>query len=277
MAYLNRKDATMGKISKGLSELLACGAGILIGGLIARAINQNFWWVGMFVGGLIAYIAFDLPQVGRAIASARRMVSDYGLSLPSPKFYKRFMWCYLVCLFGITWIGIGSFIFVAIAEESIVRSFQLYCQFPTHDMAITILLGPLVPVLLFFAPVLNDDYDLIRIDKVAIVICPTIFPFWYLPKGIWYCLKRVPAGITLVSRGVNAFFRLAPRFIWQVYVRIHSASRLLCGIDAAIGVGIGWIAGSVQIGLVLGLAFYAVNRYLVTEWLVRSGQLAVRP
>ncbi|MFH0906821.1 MAG: hypothetical protein V1829_01040, partial [bacterium] len=56
---------------------IACIFGAFIGGVIALQLHLYLWWIGMFVGGAIAYLAYDFKQVISAIKTAWKEVIEY--------------------------------------------------------------------------------------------------------------------------------------------------------------------------------------------------------
>lgn len=67
------------------------------------------------------------------------------------------------------------------------------------------------------------------------------------------------------------------KFIWQfaalVYKKIHSEQRLMCGLDAAIAVGVGYFTQSPWIGMVTGGVLVALNIELVSKRILKLYRL----
>lgn len=96
-----------------------------------------------------------------------------------------------------------------------------------------------------------DADKLVHVRQMVRVTFPPILYGWLLPRGIvWF--------IRVVSR-------FTARFIWQVFIRIHSEMRLLCMADAALGAAVGYFAGSAIIGALAGGVFGLVNYAVVTK------------
>ena len=92
-------------------------------------------------------------------------------------------------------------------------------------------------------------------NPVAIII---YWPLWVLWKTPWFIVKQVIS----VTQKVAVF-------LIAIFVLIHSDIRLLCGVDAAIGAGIGYFAGSVIVGMFAGGLFGVVNYEVVSKRLLK--------
>ena len=97
-----------------------------------------------------------------------------------------------------------------------------------------------------------------------------------MPLALWWVAKRIPSAIVVlacfIGRAIKETTLFLGRFGWQVFIRIHSQKRLICGTDAMIGAGIGYLAGSAIIGALAGALIGLVNYELVTRrWLIPRG------
>jgi hypothetical protein len=84
---------------------------------------------------------------------------------------------------------------------------------------------------------------------------PISFYFYILPCGI--------------IRHTLSVIRAIGRFIKTFFILIHSEMRLLCGVDAAIGAGIGYFYGNPILGMLFGGLFGVLNYEVVSKRLLR--------
>ena len=108
--------------------------------------------------------------------------------------------------------------------------------------------------------------ELGEIKGFAKMFNPFFIFFWYTPKylllGVWYLFKGI---WWLVRRGIPGAAVVIARFSWHLFKLIHSDERLLCGIDAAIGVLIGYFTGNALIGALLGGLFGVLNFEIMSK------------
>lgn len=75
---------------------------------------------------------------------------------------------------------------------------------------------------------------------------------------------------------VSSVFRFLRRFTWQLFIRIHSQERLICGVDALLGAAVGYLAGSALVGALVGGVLGVINYELVTRrWLIPHGYVTL--
>mgnify|MGYP001615046653 FL=1 len=69
------KGGPMNSIQETRKVFVACALGAGIGSLIALEMSAGLWWVGLLVGGLTGYLAYDFKVVARAIPMAARVAT----------------------------------------------------------------------------------------------------------------------------------------------------------------------------------------------------------
>lgn len=69
--------------------------------------------------------------------------------------------------------------------------------------------------------------------------------------------------LSIIAGAVIVCAALGTRWL---FIQIHSEIWLLCGLDAAIGTGIGYYLGSALIGAVVGGIFGLVNYQIISVW-----------
>lgn len=269
---------------------LACAIGAGLGSLVALEVHRYLWWVGLIAGGFTGYLSYEWRAVLRAIPAAYRAARGW---VPDWLFWKHVAWWWLnsinICFYA---FGLMFFLVLtkAVPHEKSALPLSSW-QAVSVMAAITI---PLCLLLAMFIASLDQqnvepcsdamEWRKNRVRetaKISYFIAPHMLFFWHLPRVIWWMLKRLPRAVLIAvpemaSDVVDAvgFFR---RFAWQLFLRIHSEMRLLCGLDAMLGAAIGYFTGSALVGAVAGGLCGVLNYAVVTErWLKRRGFLPIR-
>lgn len=251
---------------------LACVIGAGIGSLIALEVNRFFWWIGPIVGGLVGYLAYEWREVVRAVGAAFEAVS--GWRPPKPN------------------TGRIRLYFATVMNGEVMVLLLLFFGLP-FVVALYIIPSPVLSIkdelLLAFwtgvvtwgltqIGVLGVSYEEVEAvpDSMVKKRARVLGKLWkrrmaMLPRAIilcWWMLVKVIAKVVAKS------CRLTCRFGWELFIRIHSEMRLLCGTDAMLGAIVGYFAGSAIIGAVTGGLLGVANYALVTErWLRPRGYL----
>lgn len=257
---------------------LACAIGAGIGSLVALEMIKPLWWIGLLVGGLVGYLSYEWRAVLQAIPAAYRAAR--GWKAP-PRFFAGLGWGMLACLSTGFWAALfGELLNMAQPPE------QKMPQFGCEVIGIFIALLSFIILGGFFTsmtlsegyPKLSRDHEINGYRWVACKIFPPFVLFWYLPRGVIWLGRRLPRAIVAFAYGCVGLARFLRRFGWELFLRVHSEKRLLCGVDAMLGAAVGYFAGSALIGALAGGCFGLVNYVFVTEhWLKRRGYLPVRP
>lgn len=248
--------------------------GSLIGSLTALGFNAAFWWIGALIGGLIGYLSYDWKRVIRAIPIAARAAGPiFAATLivmgnnirstfcewfgrPRPFFYLLLL--ANTALFA-CWVNplpkeeflpsIGfSFSFFLIQMEllwvfSIFATFPIFCsQTATkkwrEKMNVKII----------------EPWDVWNMTNMGDVIRFYSDSFLCFLRGLLWivksCVITVPCFLGRFLFFAAAYF--LPRFGWKMFLLIHSEERMICGVDAMIGAGIGSRAGPAIVRLLAG-------------------------
>ncbi len=229
---------------------VACALGAFIGSLVALQLNHYFWWVGLFVGGLVGYFTYEFKEVLRAIPEAWRTVTswrpdfEYWKALGKASIYSTIFFSVITVPFAM--------LFLLISEIGVAVAYLLLTPLAGLLMARSVLCGCGREK---YQSKVQEQRKLARHNALFVY-------FWYLPKltlkGVWWTVLHIPAGIVLLSC-----------FIWQVVKLIHSDERLLCGVDAAIGALVGYLVGNALIGALFGGVFGVANFELVSKLLLK--------
>lgn len=263
---------------------LACAIGAFIGSLVTLEVNRWFWWLGLITGGLTGYLSYEWKKVAQSIPAAYRTARGW----QAPELYWRELW--QAFLSALSFLSVaGSWVFLFVISLLILLE---------GVGAINIALLPLCSIFLigiafftFFITLIWFNFDtgrkvglrekdISRHKKLTVeflAASPPVVFFWHIPRGLYWLIPRLPHVLAVTGKGLASAARFLGRFAWQVFIRIHSEMRVLCGVDAMIGTTVGYFAGSAIIGALAGGAFGVINYALVTErWLKPKGYLPAR-
>lgn len=247
-------------MKKSLSIALACAVGAGIGTILALQYFGGFWVVGVLIGGLIGYFAYDFETVIKAIPKAWES---------RQKVYQ-----------GFSKKSILRFLTVVIAL------WPLYCMFLVlHGSTVSIAFG--FGGLSFFASavlinffVLIDRYASGQNDKTKFWIrrdkiwqLKKMGAFWVekflRKKSITTCLILSPflafcVPFTFFAKLIARLCKKLFLFFWNLLKIIHSDLRLLVGIDSLVGGCIGWYFQSPIIGMCSGFVWGFFNYHIIS-------------
>lgn len=265
--------------SESRKVFVACAVGAGIGSFVALEISAMFCWIGFLVGGLVGYLSYEWRKVLRAIPRAWYTAQQTAKKLHFPPYYIRTVKWFALCLATmLSWFIVVALLTGAIAyfeENAELLSFSvlLMCCAPASLLVVTGMFAFASLGKFCKSPEEEnaEEYeDIIATNKVVMrYFSPPVVLFWYMPRGLVFCFRRSPAfmkwfvaGCILVAREWGAFWA---RFFWNLFLLVHSEMRILCGIDAVLGAGIGYFAGSAVIGALVGGLVGVFNYLVVTE------------
>jgi hypothetical protein len=255
----------------------ALGAGL--GSLVALEVVAWLWWFGLLVGGLVGYLSYEWRAVVAAVPKAYRAARSWQPKPLPADVWPMFVWSTLA------WMSIFANIISIVV-------LLVYLRAGWGDGVYGVVAGMSFGNLMLSPNVAwamaQDKYrfgqpweNAATARRVTYFSFLPLLIFWHLPRGIWWIVRRIPRAVVVaaigIGRGAVAFVRFVRHFGWEVFIRIHSEVRLICGVDAMLGAGVGYFAGSAIIGAAVGGLFGIVNFALVTErWLRPRGYLPAR-
>lgn len=259
---------------------VACALGAGIGTLISLEVAVYLWWIGLIIGGLVGYLAYRPIAVIKAILPAARTAARATLGkyhavrrvFTRPDFWPRVLYTTLTFFFAGSWLVLGLMLLMLSLMIS-VRSFEdfriwMWLSWFATWAVTSFGFGVLCSIDEQSACKTEDE--LLKFRIVCFALCPPIVMFYHLPRGIWWVIRHgMPRAVVAIARLGRDLARFMAHFVWNVFVRIHSEMRLLCLVDASIGVVIGFFAGSALIGALAGGLFGLVNYALVTERILK--------
>lgn len=224
----------------------------------------------MLAGGLVGYLSYEFNVVIAATRRAWREVTSWCFdSELSKRDFWLFFWNFNAAITIVTAL-IMFFTSVAVGilllaetgtEEMMPGLIKLRENWDSVVLGVTFII--LIVALIPYAAEKNDDwsdgFDEIKRFNPFSVYC------YYLPLGLWWCLKKTPFVLLLAAKGLKLLIILAALFIARVFVLIHSDIRLLCMIDAMIGTAVGHFMGSAVIGMLAGGIVGVLNYVIVSR------------
>ncbi len=266
---------------------MATALGAFIGSVLVIQLAPMYWWVGMLVGAIIGYIAFDpmgiLRMMPEAWINTRSILTKSFPALARElltliatliflivHLVRVVFWLSVATLSGATWA-----VLLALAICMVFRhetSLRLVDSGVVENAVLILALGAVVAMIFALNEdtmrrTLNDDEPL---DTRQ--VCLNIFRQYNLPsvlirylpstllwvvKLLWWSITGLVAGIVFLAT-----------FFWVLFKLIHSDLRLLCFFDAAIGTFIGSSTHNPLVGMLIGGLVGVLNYELISKrWL----------
>ena len=264
-------------MNRSLKVMFACALGAALGTFVALAVNSYFWWLGLPVGFIIGYLAYEFETVIAATKTVSRKTFGWRPDAELWKAYiKACLASWLVTLtygFGLaipttllitllillTTGGMGETSITQGVTENFLEVCDLFLGILMVWSLLCWLFGGIPAAIEMTILTMARDRserlnDLEKARKDLLLWNPIRVYGYLVPKGIWWTAVRLPSGVKTTGR-----------FAWLIFCEIHSDVRLLCGLDAAIGAACGYFAGSVLIGLISGGVMGLVNFEVVSK------------
>ncbi|MDD2785506.1 MAG: hypothetical protein PHS79_01275 [Patescibacteria group bacterium] len=250
---------------------LASALGAGVGSLVGLQLDIRLCWIGLIVGGLTGYLSYEWRRVYHAVPHAWRAATKWRFPRWAAK--QGF------------WLGVCganfSFLLVALSslKPGVLVDWQVLLLVST---LFSVAMGCMLFVIGFIDGVTEDEDACIKktstIYTVAINTFPPVAIFWHLPRGLYFVVRHVVPRVAIsVSEDIWVVVCFLGRFFWQVFIRIHSERRLICGVDAMIGAAIGLAFHHALIGALAGGIIGLINYALITErWLKPHGYVTAK-
>lgn len=217
-------------VNKGLRVFVAVAIGIFCGLAIMARATIAWRLLGMVSAGLIAYFGFApvaaLQAIPKAAASASQTLSNFVANCWRQRSFIK--WSVAVGLAAISWVVLLATIFMAPssslrAELSIASERQAYIWY-------TSLVSAMIFSMCYWV---SFGQQVAGLRKIALRGNPVVVLGYYLPLGVFKLT-------VFILRHLLRFLfwslpRFLLRFIWHLFVLVHSQERLICMIDAMIG------------------------------------------
>ncbi|MCL4178678.1 MAG: hypothetical protein KJ072_13170 [Verrucomicrobia bacterium] len=255
------------------SIAIACFTGATLGAVLALQWGY-FWWIGVFLGGAVAYFSFRFRE---GIVAARRVWRS--LARPKAAAWRTGIWnvarltgavMALLC-FGVSILImiVGVAMSLAVGEG---LSFSGQGQSGmSGEAGIAAQYWVIVAAALLFAVVLAVFGVLVAAnDRKA--ACRTILSCFLLTPLVLPFTLAFVIGSALLPRAGRLVVRLAVvglQAARQLFVLIHSELRVLCMTDAMIGAVAGFFCGHALVGGLIGAVCGLVDYKLVSVRLLK--------
>jgi hypothetical protein len=231
-------------MNTGSKVFLACALGALAGTYVALQMIPLLWWIGLFVGGLVGYLSYEWKQVVSATLRVWESVtSRHPNWVRVSLFFKAWALLMGMCVNICAPILLWTLCYMAHNDW---RGCIMQSRMMLYASAIICLL---ISFLSALCPQGGQEQVCRDLRQVGI---PVIFWLWNVPmrfiRNIIYCVRHTPQGFEKVVAG----FMVLIRFASGMFLLIHSEMRLLCAVDATIGVVIGHHFGNSLIGGLAG-------------------------
>ncbi len=246
-----------------LKIFLSCSFGAAIGTIVALGVSHYFWWLGLIVGGLTGYLSYEFKKVAEATVEGYKRVIGWKIDKEGKEEWKTIGLLAIVAIqLIITMFYPFMFLFSVLLDSGIIKAFW-------WSNVATVILSILLFVIIIVNIAISEekesfDFKEIRegwIDLSKKINFFTVYFYW-LPRGIFLItimsIKKIPKIILFLAR-----------FVKTVFLLIHSDIRLLCGMDAAIGAGIGYFTASVIVGTFAGGILGAIQYEIVSKRILR--------
>lgn len=237
-----------------------------VGTFISLEINKYFWWVGVLTGGFLGYLSYDSKKVILAIPKAWQVAKGCKIDWHKISIVMKGVGNFFISCFGFSLNASVPLLtlFYYFREETGVK-FLLFMQ--TFIFFIAVFAGI---ESIIFSPRLEEL--MLEINGLGKRLRKANFfrvYFYLLPKGIFWCVKKIPLGVITAVKGAGCGSVILVRFIKHLFILIHSERRLLCTTDSAIGTLIGYLCGSIVIGAIAGGVIGILNYELVSKRILR--------
>ena len=248
---------------------VACFLGAFIGAFVALQINPVLWWIGMLAGALVGYVSYEFEVLIRAIS--RSFIATFKWR-PNKSFWR----AYFSTGFGV--MGLFHSIFAFLLLYILIASEPSpSMKLPTSQELLQIFWAIVVShVCLIF---MGGSFAMDTLGKNSEGIYsagasygktnPVTIIFWYLPRGTWFVIKRLPKILGVVFELCIFVIVSGSHAVVAGFKLVHSDIRLLCACDAAIGTIIGSFSGNAMIGGITGGILGVLDYELVSKRLLR--------
>lgn len=261
---------------RSLKVFIACFLGGCIGSVVALEVSKYLWWVGLLVGAAVGYLSYEFKEVVRAIPLAWHRVMHWH---PDRKFWKNFGYFFFrICSVYATFL-FGFFILMySIVAMSHADKKEMVYLFVNMFVLTSLTLSAATALAIGWSTRLEEEVQRNRRELKTLLYKanPIIVYLYYVPKytaiGIWFVVCCIPYFFVSIGRG----FAKLGLFVWTVFKLIHSDIRLLCAVDAAIGVCVGFFLGSAIFGGLAGGLWGVLNFEILSKRVLKLVPLKVR-
>jgi hypothetical protein len=252
----------------------------LTGVMIALNINHYFWWVGLLIGMITGYLSYEFKTVISIVPKAYQKAKEWRAKRKQrkidPEVVKSF-WLFATA-FLITFIGSRSASYFNDYLEAlgktvpkfelttiiIVQVFVVIFMFLSGGMSLAFMLFGLLggEYKKIHKEVTGDTRNMLwSVIKYGNVIIGPFVVFYFTFKALYFLFRKIYANCW---NAIKISFQSIGQFFKFIFLFIHSEARIICGVDAGVGVCIGYYFNSPIIGAIAGAVFGVLNYYVVS-------------
>jgi hypothetical protein len=253
-------------MNRTLKIFVACAFGGGIGTVVALQVHLYLWWLGLIVGGFVGYISYEFKTVLSAIRIAGVKVFEFR---PNWQKISRNSAMTILIVLGLSWC------FIIIFAGMFILGIEPGDKDPPEWAIISLLLFSslfgAIPIAMASEKLEMDFLFIERKDtselwRAILYMNPISYCFYWTPLGLFLFVKNIlPILFAHTLKGINRAISKICLFVKTAFVLIHSEIRLLCLFDAAIGTGIGYLAGSPIIGAIAGGLIGVLNYEIISK------------
>ena len=247
----------------------ACFLGATLGAFCALHFSHHFWWLGILIGGAIAYFSFRWREVLAAIYRASTEVIHLKPNWPCLKLAAQF--CLISFATYTPWlVCVNLWAYWSSESPSHFRFPWGFRGVLVVSSVICILCSIVMTAYTLFVSVRFNHTKWLDMRNMALRILWYTFPLvlvvWHIPRGIIWATSWG------IKRGPCAF-RACVKIGRKTLFLIHSEIRLLCMADAIIGALVGYCFKSSLFGGVVGSACGVLHyRFISMRWFKPANQ-----
>lgn len=248
-----------------IKGLISCVFWAGIAAALAIQIDGYFWWVGILVGAFLGYLFCEPKEFFCAVRRAWYETTGWRLG--------KGWWKVLA-------LGVLAFITTDITVVLFFIPAHLWPSTKELGLAaipvvVSGVIGCFSGFVVFFATLFclveflkQDEYqfdyreDMEFVKGALIYLNPASVFFYLIPWGLFRLAKVI---ISEIPGAAIIFGRFAKR----VYILIHSEFRSLCAVDIAFGGTVGYFAGSMITGMIVGGVFWLINYRIIAQKILR--------
>lgn len=256
-----------------LKVFIACFLGGCIGSIVALEIGKYFWWVGLLAGAAVGYLSYEFKEVLTAIPRAWKMaVAHLPTRRDAFQFLKLFFFSeLLISTFLVPFVSF-VLLMLSFSNEPLQKRLVFTGLLLYGSLGIALILN----IFIWFR-IGNFDSRAKELQSIAWRYNFITVFFWFIPIRLALLLSFFVTD--LVPRMFWIFLKtlkVAPAFFWHLFKLIHSELRLLCAVDAALGVCAGFFMGSAILGGLAGGLWGVVNFEILSKRVLKLVPLKVR-
>ncbi|MFH1207879.1 MAG: hypothetical protein V1668_04795 [Patescibacteria group bacterium] len=236
----------------------------LLGTVVGLAVSHQFhWpiWLGMVIGGTLAYFSWDPKKVWRAVSQSCQKIRDW---LPDKQRLKTSFYMTLSAFALSTSLHVFLIVLYLLNESHSLTDIDQIFQMMFVYMA-----GCVVFSFILFTYLNNasNEWNQDRVNQAKLLIRYgnplAVYVYWPIRGLIWLAPK-------LSKFAFYTFWIFAFRFVKTFFIIVHCRARWLCLVDTVLAIAITHFLfrGNLLIGGLAGAIFWIFSREIIAiRWL----------